>query len=79
MASRCRPTSSGGIAGRFPGRRDVTTGNSGATSTRTIDQALAGAGGDDPLPIVLAGVNSSTSLFVEVSRNASSSTASARV
>ena len=37
MASRCRPTSSGGTAGpspvASPGRRDVTTRNSGATST----------------------------------------------
>ena len=58
------------IAGRFarsPGRDDK---EQWRNFYRTVDQALTDAGGDDPLPIVLAGVNSSTSLFLEVSRNA---------
>ena len=58
------------IAGRFarsPGRDDK---EQWRNFYRTVDQALTDASGDDPLPIVLAGVNSSTSLFLEVSRNA---------
>jgi hypothetical protein len=57
-------------AGRFarsPGRDDK---EQWRNFYRTVDQALTDAAGDDPLPIVLAGVNSSTSLFLDVSRNA---------
>ena len=57
------------IAGRFarsPGREDR---EQWRNFYRTVDQALTDAGGDDPLPIVLAGVNSSTSLFLESDRH----------
>jgi hypothetical protein len=37
---------------------------------RTVDRALTDVSGDDHLPIVLAGAITSTSLFLEVSRNA---------
>ena len=58
------------IAGRFarsPGRDDK---EQWRTFYRKVDQALTDASGEDPLPIVLAGVNVSTSLFLEVSRHA---------
>jgi hypothetical protein len=57
------------IAGRFarsPGRDDK---EQWRNFYRTVDQALTDASSDDPLPTVLAGVNSSTSLFLDVSRN----------
>jgi hypothetical protein len=58
------------IAGRFarsPGRDDK---EQWRNFYRRVDRALSDASDHDPLPIVLAGVNSSTSLFTEVSRNA---------
>jgi len=57
------------IAGRFarsPGRDDTERWRN---FYRTVDHALTDASVGDPLPIVLAGVNSSTSLFLEISRN----------
>ncbi len=57
------------IAGRFarsPGRDDK---EQWRNFYRTVDQALTDAGAGDPLPLVLAGVKSSTSLFLEISTN----------
>lgn len=56
------------VAGRFalaPGRDDQ---ESWRNFYRQVDQALAEAGRDDVLPILVAGVRSSTALFEEVSR-----------
>ena len=59
------------IAGRFarPTGRDDK--EQWRNFYRTVDRALTEASVGDPLPVVLAGVNNSTSLFLEVSRNAS--------
>jgi hypothetical protein len=58
------------VAGRFalaPGRDDKELWR---TFFRQVDEALTEVSRDDELPLVLAGVRSSTALFEEVSRNA---------
>jgi hypothetical protein len=60
------------VAGRFalpPGRDDR---EQWLNFYRTVDDALTEASRDDPLPLILAGVKSSTAMFAEVSRNTAS-------
>lgn len=58
------------VAGRFaraPGRDDT---EQWRNFYRMVDRALADESRDDPLPIVLAGVATSTTMFTRASRNA---------
>ncbi len=70
FTAQIRPRDLRAIAGRFaqPTGRDDK--EQWRNFYRTVDQALTEASRDDPLPIVLAGVNRSTTMFEDVSRNA---------
>lgn len=72
FAADIKPRDRRAIAGRFarePGGDDK---EQWRNFYRTVDEALTAAIGDDPLPIILAGVGASTSMFEEVSVNTAS-------
>jgi hypothetical protein len=69
LSARITPRDRRAVAGRFalaPGRDDQ---ESWRNFYREVDQALTEASRDDVLPIVLAGVRTSTALFEEVTRS----------